>query len=340
MIQISLNSKSYSCDFYIRHKFNIIKGDSGRGKTNFVDILRSDSAGYKLDISDKRFDVEVLEDSIFKTVIANGNHRTNCIYIIDDQNLASTEDFAKLYNNDKSNIFILFEREVERVGYPMISYSVDSIYIMKCNGRYHTNENLIKQYDVTNKLINQCIVEDIGSGFSFFKKIFDHCSTTEGKDKVFYWILDHKNELKENYNYLVIDWCGAGSCIEDILLLINKLKLNISLNSAYQSFEYMLLRSNMFHLLREELTNNIMVQNPNLEDYYENIIKEITKDKVYEYSKSASKFRRCYTEKCCTMNRKNKLCDKGISGDKIIGLLRDTEFEYLLEYYNSMKEDI
>lgn len=85
-----------------------------------------------LNINDKRFSLRLLTDENFEGEVSiNTYNERNYIYIIDDQDLARSSEFADFYNNDKTNIFIVIDRELEdEYGYSMIPYSSNAIYHM------------------------------------------------------------------------------------------------------------------------------------------------------------------------------------------------------------------
>lgn len=337
MISIDFKSRYYNIYIELNHKFNVLKGYSGRGKTGLVDILQSDKEFYNVTINDKRFSFVALTDANFEvTVLAHQHTTLNRIYITDDQRLVNSLEFARFFSKNKDSIFIVCEREVRKKYYKSIPYSADAIYEIVSHGKEHKIKNFIKPKDICDvSKIDRCITENSGTGKKFFSAIFKECLATKSRDKIRKYMEDNKDKLSGD-NYLAIDWCGAGSVIEEILESASYLGINLYTNENYQSFEYLLLKSNMFQYYPID-DNDIIINNYDMEAYYTAEIERLTKGTLYSYSKY-SELKNCYIKECCSINRKDK-CDKGLSGDKITALLKDTEFAYLLKYYDNYKKD-
>ena len=141
-------------------------------------------------------------------------------------------------------------------------------------------------------------------------------------------VLNNYECLKNKVLYLVVDCAAIGFKLDNIITYLCKLGCRIYLSMEYESFEYLLLRSNFFNIDILTIKNNIL-QFASLEEKCTQLLEQITKGKIYTYSKGDVPL--CYLEDCCKMNRSRVTCDKGMSGDKIEAMLKGTEFEFILE---------
>lgn len=85
----------------------------------------------------------------------------------------------------------------------------------------------------------------------------------------------------------------------------------------------------MFSISAEDICRDELSYS-SLEVACESLLTSLTKDKIYSYDKT-KELKSCYYLNCCTMNRSELQCDRGLSGDKIKSLLKDTEFDILLK---------
>lgn len=107
----------------VKRKYTIIRGDSGTGKSTFVNYImgyqlygRSSGVALKCDISIKR----VLNSEDFKTF-------SGCILVIDEGDVILREENIATLFKESDNYFIIVSRE--KMGY--LSYSDKDIYEIK-----------------------------------------------------------------------------------------------------------------------------------------------------------------------------------------------------------------
>lgn len=174
-VDISVNSKKFKCSFSISDKVTFIKGDSGRGKTQFSLRVMSSALTVKTAVSNG-FDLTVLSKTEFdrSLSIAKRNivRHTNqpfpvndkdkagkllfeywakednfpifdSVIIVDDEDFISSREFSAYFNADKYNYYIIINRR-EVSG---ISYSVDSMFDFKTDGINHWLERSISYDD-------------------------------------------------------------------------------------------------------------------------------------------------------------------------------------------------
>lgn len=153
-------------------------------------------------------------------------------------------------------------------------------------------------------------------------------SVVKGKTAYQVFLLVNHNILKDKVLLLLVDYSAIGLRLYAISTVATLLGLHVYIVPAYKSFEYMLLRSNMFKVPVDEIMKDVLLY-PSLENRCEALLKEKTKGTIYSYSKSKD-LKRCYYVSCCTMDRGRLSCDKGMSGDKYKALLEGTEFDCFL----------
>lgn len=257
----------------------------------------------------------------------NRNSLTNeNIYIIDDDEIIKSIELARFINNDINNYFILINRDK----LPTLSYDIDSIYEMKKLGpKEYTNTNKVDVKYTTDFKSDFIGIEDSGSGKTFFKELIKKdINSFSSKNKVVKYLKEIN--LKNCKILCIVDICAFGSEILELLDYCSKNNLDLYFLKYYKSFEYLLLKSNMFN---NNITTNLeeteILNFANPENYYEYLIYKLTKDKDYSYSKNAD-LKDCYYKKCICKHTQN--CDKFTKqDDKIKYMFKETIFEYLID---------
>lgn len=337
MIEILIESKKFNCKFSICQKVTIIRGHSGRGKTLFTRAISDTSGAYKVKISDNKYSIMALPSVGWYDIIETGiNKSLKRIYVIDDTDFICSDEFSHLFVQDKTCFYIIINRfsSINAKSLGRIPFSTEEVYKLIANGREH---HLEKFYSYTTSNLSHinidiCITEDSKSGFEFFKTLTNSTLTTDGKDKVLKFLNKHRNELMDKNILLFIDLAAFGS-LYDLLYdycVVNH--INITLFKDYYSFEYMLLCSKMVSFDFSNISNEDITHYLSFEQLCEALLKQSTCNKPYSYKKST--LNNCYILDCCYMSSIDKSkrvkCDKGISGNKIRGMLEGTKFAELL----------
>lgn len=337
MLSIKVRNKRYNCDLVLKHKVSVIKGDSGIGKTWLTKALIDVSGGYKITYSQKVTPV-LLNEREWEHQLT-GIYENTPLFIVDDCDFVFTKEFGGVFNHIGMCYLILIIRTSMRVDklerMNTISVSGDAIYNFVANGIEHTITADVdfKTIQVDKEIhCNKILCEDSGSGYTFFKHLYgkNNVTSSYGKDN----IVDHIISSYEEYSkldslLLFVDYSAIGLRLKEILSILKFCNVNVYMIVKYKSFEYMLLRSNMFNLSEEDIYRDELSY-PSLEVACESLLTSLTKGKIYSYDKS-KELKPCYYLNCCTMNRNELQCDRGLSGDKIESLLKDTEFDILLK---------
>lgn len=335
MLDIAVRSKKYNCDISIEHKVSIILGDSGVGKSLFVKAVTDVSGAYKVQVSEP-FKFQLLTLKTWEDVLVSSlSKNENYIFLVDDEDFVFSRRFGEVYAQTKSSYFIFIVRtqvsEYDLEHWNGIAISAKAIYQFEKDGKEHriVPVNKYNMHTVTgSECIDFCICEDSKSGYQFFKKIFKHVESLDGKDNIVRYIRDHYVDIEDKSVYIVVDYAAIGFKLKDIYYYLKLLNARMYLSSKYESFEYLLLKSNFFSMNDKDIKSGIL-QYASLEDRCTELLKEITKGKIYSYSKGSIPV--CYIEDCCKMNRAKLQCDSGMSGDKVKALLINTDFEFLLK---------
>ena len=134
---------SYKLSFDKR--INIIKGDSGTGKTTLVDLI--DASSYDNDIEvDCNLHCKVGRVDTLDLLISS---EKNCIIFIDEVHFKAYKNFSSMYSNyavSNNLFFILITREESVLddvsNFFQLSFSVSNIFKMCSDGFNHWIEQL------------------------------------------------------------------------------------------------------------------------------------------------------------------------------------------------------
>lgn len=292
----------------IHSKISIILGDSGTGKSVLVDAiaynyrhnLRSSNSSNgegknRSDVESNKRCVGIWDGADWASIMDKEND--SIIFIDETFEDIYSKEFAVAVNNS-NNQFVFVTRQ------PLccLSYGYYDIFNIKNKNGIST---LSRAYDIELKNIDidMILTEDSGSGYQFISRFAkrygidtDSCG---GNANIYKYIDKYKNTGK---NILVIaDGAGIGCHIEKILNSLNGSD-NISLWLP-ESFEWLLLHSVVFetgnNTLKNTLNNIRSVSGKaymNAETFCTKLIKKLSENTPYEYSKSSC--RKCYTSSC------------------------------------------
>lgn len=332
-LNIVINSKRVKFNFTFEHRISYIVGDSGTGKTRFVKALMDTSGVY-----DKSFSIPVRCIELTETnwdILVSSNYNETVMFVVDDKDFVRSVNFSKCIKDIRNAFFVFIIRSGSLLSsikdLSTLSVHGNAIYNITVENETHV---LRRYYNYKDKMpcnVDAFLCEDSKSGFIFFKSLYNNGNviSLKGRDNAIRFIEDNEKLLKTfNTVVLFVDYSAIGFKIELMEAYLNLLGVNVYIYPTYESFEYMLLNSNMFNDVEYDYSNYL--QYSSHEDMYTSLLEGITSGKVYSYSKS-SDFKTCYYEDCCTVNRKHLNCDRGISGDKMEGLLLGSKFNFLLE---------
>ena len=375
MVVLSLSSKRFNCRLELKEKVTFVVGNSATGKTEMVRRLSSDSSSKHVDVSNgfsyevltsKRFHDScnnalrhILYERGLDLVSFNSlDEKTrrsyycsywrdslnfpfsNSIIIIDDEDFVDSMEFQAFFDCDCSNYYVIINRlHLSRIG-----YSVSEVYNYKVDG---TNHYLEKRYTPSSTLegdFDFIVTEGVGSDYIFFKSwfgervinpTFSGKLKSGGRTNVVKMITMNKETFRNKHILVLIDYVAFGANFASLISVCKEISANLCVISSYESFEYMLLRSNIVsdNSLGEYVNAN-RLKFSSLEVLYTHRLGELTKGTLLSYKKKADDFPVCYYEDCClNVSYRNNSCDlriKFYKKDKFTALLKNTEFSDLI----------
>lgn len=173
MISIDIKSRYYNLSLNLEHKITIIRGDSGRGKSIFYNIVAFPSRyKVKLSVTENVELIALLETSYADNLSSKKRNKQRRVFIADDDDFVFSKRFAEMIKDNDKDLFIIINRFETRSISSLgdIPFSVDSVFRWKAKGVNHIIEPYytcdsgycFNKFDVV-------LVEDKASGFSFFE---------------------------------------------------------------------------------------------------------------------------------------------------------------------------
>lgn len=131
MLSISVKSKRFNCDITLNHKVSVFIGDSGVGKTWFVNAIFNDILGCKVDYSESIIPVYLNKRELRNQLL--GIYKDSLpLFIVDDNDFVFTKEFGEMFNRVGECYLILIVRTEVSINrlYSMntISIDADSVY--------------------------------------------------------------------------------------------------------------------------------------------------------------------------------------------------------------------
>lgn len=281
----------------LKRNITVIKGASGTGKTTLYNMLadsKKRNVGVHCNMADKiviLYD-DMTEDDVKRKV----KECSNKIFVADEGVHYIYEPWFGDSLNNTDNYYIFISRSTR---FYRMTYSIESIYYLGSEKK--GNITVTKSYqgyrDYDKKIKPDIILtEDSNSGMQMMKLLFPDriVVSASGKDNVVKVLKQLIAENGEKVIYTIVDGAAFGSCIAGVSKL---LKDGVYL-SAYESFEYLLLREErFFRLAKDELlhTENYCDSTEFIswERYYLSLLQKLCKLYEMNYSKSklSPKFR-------------------------------------------------
>lgn len=362
-LKIRMRHKNSDIQLTLADKITVIIGDSATGKSSLHKVLAVKDAKVTTRISDSRFGIVHLNNTSTLNGYTGGRLGDvnsdvkllpNNVYIIDEGNVRITNEVASIIKNTINSYFII----TSRTNLNNLNFDINAIKTLYTRDDGVT---ILKNYISMRKLDNiesmnvkYCITEDTGKAKVWFEKLFNNMlvipagSTNSlgdidikkmkysgGKEQVCFEV-EKQVKNREGNILIIFDRCSFGCCAIELKSIIDRYSDRILILSDYKCWEYVILKSNMFRKRFSEYDINI----PNFEEaYYEELLYTLSSSEFSTINHTKGELSRCYTDKCCTYNRRNKdVCKLGISGnDKFVALLIGTDFEDMLRIARRMQ---
>lgn len=341
---IKLDIKSPVYEFYgeFQRRITLIHGDSGVGKSSLTNILEN-----RIDLPSVTvvcdLDILIASDNNWSDLM---RFNKNALVIFDDLRCVETLEFATVCKNSlvENNLYVIIIGRADLPYFSCIneknkralSISLDEIYNLINDGsiKHWLEHDYVAGFsDLTN--VDMIITEDRGTGYRFFSTYLKNVKrSTDGKSS----IINNVESSSGKKILVLLDTAAYGVHFEEFKQKIVAAGINARYLNGLESFEYLLLRTN---LLRDNkrLSNAAKVVNVDdyisWEDYFGTLLKYVT-DKTPQRSTHTrhSVLADCFTIECKDCKEEFKrFCDftNYDINDKFVFLLSDTEFERLLD---------
>lgn len=339
-IVLDITDNNLSYHLVLDRRLNFIKGNSGEGKTTIAELVESSEVDPSINITCD-YDCVVTTRKLISSTIKD---KTHSLIIIDDLELVSSPLFASLvkeYTIKNDLCFLIMTREDsdDLSSSGRLSFSINNIFklVTKDNvrvlERYYNFPYYSGDFDL-------CITEDTKSGFEFFSKLitkFSVKSSTSGKSTIISDVLNAVNEGVYKSILVILDTSAFGCHIEELYSRLREKDCNVSFISSYECFEELILRTNLvknLELVRIHLNDLPKYANEYVswETYFEVLLSHVTSGKLY-HQRHKGNLNSCFYLDCSDCNSyKRDKCDSILDGTKLISLLKDTKYEFLLKY--------
>ena len=344
-VYIGVESDQYRIHIPLERRVTYLRGDSGVGKTTFVNYV---TAG----VIDEDPTIHIEYPTGYNVVVLNYLQMAeqikiykNAILIIDDSIQAEDTDFSNAVVNCllKNNLYLLIINRVEILGLSSekstsFDYAVGSILWVEKNGMDHKVTRLIDREKDIHSTPFSCdkglILCEDKYGMSEFCEnnrqslvTIDHTSP-KSKDNIVSILNDYLSEGTFTSILLYVDLASFGKYYWSVRAIQEE--NNIVIDNNYESFEYMILKSNRFKSNFElsSEANDVF----SWEQYFEIQLQKLSKIVLpYSYRHGKSLPICFYT--VCKECSKEQYCKKKIEEpeENILEVFfKDTEFEYLI----------
>lgn len=328
----------------LEHKITRILGHSGMGKTTLAVACSKKTKGAdvlvaKTDVKYSVVSIYDIEDSAdrLRDVI---NSSKNKVFIIDEDShgLLIDTGVQRAVRENKSCYFIIIGRH----DLPGYNIDIDACGVVKTFEGAMVLEKLERPHSKvsTDTVFTNCIIEDSGRAFDWFKSLFEKCNisieTSGGKDTIIKKTGDLLRSNEKAKVLMIFDRISLGSQAYGYSSLIEAYGNRLFILSHYLSWEHLILKSNMF---KDKFKAYDISTGMYEEKYYEELLSELSKSshgRLQHDSTKGKKLPLCYTEPCCAVREKlsNKVeCTFGVANehnDKFVDMLIGTEFQDLL----------
>jgi len=301
---ITIKSAKINYEFTIKRKLTIISGDSGSGKTTLWRLIERSNRQAGVKVTSNASCIALYPGSWIQQL----NNISNSIFFIDESTLVDSQDFADIVKTS-NNYFVIISREELK----KLSYSLDEVYEIYQTGQTNRLTPLYRPViDATirqNFTPTKLITEDSKAGYKFFLHLCQNnresCITAKGNSNV---VTKIQSELVKTPNQtqkylIVLDAAAFGPFTKDLITQMKR-RSNDCYILAPESFEHLLLSSPM---ILANIKDKQSVNNPemhgannysNWEQYFTDLLSNLTADTPAHYTKNKSRLPSCYTNNC------------------------------------------
>lgn len=333
-LRIQVSGKTINYDITLKSRYTVIVGCSATGKSFLTDVLTFPKRhpGHRIKLSDS---YRVVSDiSSFELVLENNDFRDKkYVFIVDDDDSEYEHITQTLLRECTLSYFIFMTRNEEIRG---VNYGLSDVYEFMQVG---SSDVLIPAFTAKPEMYfdkdTLVVSEDSKSGYTFYSNLFSKNEITEivdangnvtGKDGIISMLLRLRGKVDSVF--LCVDWCSFGSYLQALSSFLGVGQgFKVSMLLCVESFEYLLLRSNM---LQVPIQEDDMLGYTSSEKYYESLLENVTKDTPF-YQAHGGTLKTCYINACCDKPGEKVSCPIFLHGkDKFVVLFKGTEFEQLL----------
>lgn len=326
-------------DLEISHKITRVIGNSGTGKTSLYNLVNPniDKTVKMKIIGAKGYRAEALLKTATQSVAEYITKAKNLIIVCDEnlKNEIQKHEVEEAIQNNKSCYFIIIGRH-DCAG---LNVDIDAVCKMECvNGINRLVKYLNEPIGVNRKIrFTHCMIEDTGKAKEWTSKLMGNIvkveSALSGKETFCSSVRNLIKRERASAVLMLFDRVSFGRCVTEYKSLINEYGHYLFVMNNYKSWEYLMLKTNMFKSKFIEYS----IQTGLFEEkYYEQLLQKVSSSRLGTIKHDGGKLPLCYTEPCCPYtSNTDRECTFGIAPgtekDKFVDLLRGTEFEDLLK---------
>lgn len=294
--KVRIQNSAVRFTFEIERNVNIIRGNSGTGKTTLIDMVVDYQA------EGKASGVEVVCDKPCVAMSRLGQNWQNflsgvsdsIVFIDEGERYVSSKAFAEFITKS-DNYFVIATRN----NLYNIPYSVDAVFEIKSSGKYgelrqtynHFNKIYLNEINKNIRFTDNksVITEDSKSGYEFFDAVSEiyglDCRSCQGKSN----IVSYLSEFGKSKALVVADGAAFGPEMANVCSIVDGSNISLFLP---ESFEWLILKSGLIkdnklrEIIKRPYDYTDSTEYSSWEQYFTMLLIELTKDTQYKYNKS------------------------------------------------------
>lgn len=238
---LKLKDKYVSYELKLERQVTILKGDSGTGKSTFVQLCRlaiNNEGDVNCNLTNRLIIIENIPSGYTITKLWGG--ASGRIFICDENNnkLFRTKEFAEFVNGS-DNYFIIISRS-GCLG--MLTYSINDIYNINDCDAFHRLKN--HYTDIERQLVPDLVItEDSCAGKEFYEKTLK-CPVISANGKGNVWNIAKRENADGKLICCIVDGSAFGAELAKILHGFPR-EYGVYL-VAPESFEWLVLNTSLY----------------------------------------------------------------------------------------------